>query len=130
MNSRGRRYPVECVTGGYAVGDAPPAGTRITDVADNAGSGELPVRCTTPTRTVAGYPSFDCHGFVGGSSGSPWLARDRVTGRLMVRGVVGGPHQGGCSEATSIGPATRALIRAAAPGYRPTGAPRSGGDSC
>ena len=124
---------VEDVTGGNRLGSAPPAGSTVTDVAYNAGIGDRPVRCTVPVSFTDGFPTLDCHGYVGGSSGSPWLAAD-AAGRTSVEGVIGGPHQGGCHEYTSYSPAftaaVRELLRRATLGLRPDTVPKAGGDGC
>lgn len=86
---------IEDVTGGNILGTAPTGGRPITDVAYNAGRDDRPIRCTVPTYPTEGFPSFDCGGYVGGSSGSPWLDHG------VVRGVIGGLHQGGCVDYTS-----------------------------
>ena len=86
---------IEDVTGGNTLGTAPTGDGTITDVAYNAGRDDRPIRCTVPTYLTAGYPSFDCGGYLGGSSGSPWLDHG------VVRGVIGGLHQGGCVDSTS-----------------------------
>ena len=39
-----------------------------------AGSGGQPVICLNQASARAGYPAFRCGGFVGGTSGGPWLA--------------------------------------------------------
>lgn len=131
---RGVFVSVQQVTGGERLGTAPPSGTHVTDVAYNSGIDDSPVSCTTTTRVQDGFPAFDCAGYVGGSSGSPWLATDPVTGGTEVRGVIGGPHQGGCLDSTSysapFGGAVAELVRAAASGLRPTGAPTPGGSGC
>jgi V8-like Glu-specific endopeptidase len=95
------RRGVQDVTGGALVGLAPRKGQRITDIAYNAGSNDQPIKCTVPTYRTAGYPAFNCHGYVGGSSGSPWLTTLPGTRLSVVHGVIGGLHQGGCFEYTS-----------------------------
>lgn len=91
----GRRRHLEDVTGGNVLGIAPWPGRPITDIAYNAGINDAPIRCAAPTYGTAGYPSINCHGFVGGSSGSPWLVPMPGTARHFVVGVIGGLHQGG-----------------------------------
>ncbi len=125
---------IQDVTGANVLGRAPRSGTRITDVAYNAGILDRPVRCTTSTYWTAGYPTFNCHGFVGGSSGSPWLTTVPGTHMRIVRAVIGGLHQGGCYEYTSYsaaftGDIVRLLVRASL-GIHPDSAPDPGGDGC
>jgi hypothetical protein len=51
---------------------------------------------------TAEFPSIDCAGYAGGTSGSPWLMDyDPRTGVGVVGGVIGGLNQGGCSNDTS-----------------------------
>jgi V8-like Glu-specific endopeptidase len=91
----GRSVGIQDVTGANALQTAPHAGRYITDVAYNAGSNDDPIRCSVRVYYTSGHPSFNCHGYVGGSSGSPWLRQHTVVG------VIGGLHQGGCYEYTS-----------------------------
>jgi V8-like Glu-specific endopeptidase len=85
------------VTGSEALGGAPPVGSSVTVVAYNAGRDDEPVTCVAKVFRIKGFPTFDCHGFVGGSSGSPWLTID-ATGHATIHGVIGGLKQGGCHE--------------------------------
>jgi V8-like Glu-specific endopeptidase len=126
--------PIEDVTGANLLGVAPRSRTTITDVAYNAGIDDQPIRCTTSTYSTDGYPTFNCHGYVGGSSGSPWLSTIPGTHVKLVRGVIGGLHQGGCYEYTSYssaftGDVYRLLARASF-GIHPDSAPEPGGDGC
>ncbi len=122
------------VTGAEVLGRAPAPGSTITDVAYNAGIDDRPIRCTTTIYDTDGYPTFNCHGYVGGSSGSPWLATAPGTHRSVVVGVIGGLHQGGCFEYTSYSPAfgrdVARLVARAAQGDDPDTVPRAGGDGC
>ena len=119
---------IQDVTGANRLGTAPAAGTRITDIAYNAGINDKPITCTVPAYYTRNYPSFDCHGYVGGSSGSPWLQRGAVVG------VIGGLHQGGCTEHTSYSSRFRSdvydLLQRADRGGRGDIAPVPGGDGC
>lgn len=58
---------------------------------------DRPVWCAPSTRRQARYQvAFDCQGFSGGSSGSPWLTGyDNRTQSGRVVGVIGGYQQGG-----------------------------------
>jgi hypothetical protein len=128
------RTGVQEVTGGALLGLAPRKGQRITDIAYNAGRDDQPITCTVPTYRTAGYPAFNCHGYVGGSSGSPWLTMVPGTGVSVVHGVIGGLHQGGCYEYTSYsspfgGTVYRVLARAAL-GAHPDVLPSPGSDGC
>ncbi len=125
---------VQDVTGGNLLGQAPRAGQAVTDVAYNAGLDDQPVHCTVPAYYTDGFPSFNCHGYVGGSSGSPWLATVPGTHLGVVEGVIGGLHQGGCYEYTSyspaFAPAIRRLLLRATLGLHPDTVPQAGGDGC
>jgi V8-like Glu-specific endopeptidase len=124
---------LENVTGGLQLALAPPAGAQVVDVAYNAGRDDRPIACSVPVYYTQEYPTFSCHGYVGGSSGSPWL---RPPGRnpAAVFGVIGGLHQGGCFEYTSYSSpfdrtAVRVLARAAS-GAASDVVPVAGGDGC
>jgi hypothetical protein len=56
--------------------------------------------CTTTVYWTRGYPSFDCDGFAGGTSGGPWITPG-ADGTPTLTAVIGGLHQGGCSPDTS-----------------------------
>ncbi|HTZ45384.1 MAG TPA: trypsin-like peptidase domain-containing protein [Jatrophihabitans sp.] len=101
---------VQSRTGGNELGLAPVAGQRVTAIAYNQGLGDAPVRCETSVYDSDGHPTFDCPGFSDGTSGGPWLAVQPDTGRSVVRGVIGGLHQGGCHDYTSYSPAFSAAI--------------------
>ncbi len=129
--SAGRR--IQDVTGANVLGTAPAAGTAITDVAYNAGRDDDPIRCATTTYRTDGYPAFNCHGYVGGSSGSPWLTRFGSR-TAVVHGVIGGLHQGGCYEYTSYSSpftwAVYVLLARASVHAAPDVVPEPGGDGC
>jgi V8-like Glu-specific endopeptidase len=120
------------VVPGYPLAPAPRPGDRIQVVSYPYGIDDRPISCTVPSYVSAGYPAFDCHGYVGGTSGSGWLARH---GRSqVVVGLIGGLHQGGCVEYTSYSPRfdgdTLALYRRAVDGAAPDILPQPGGDGC
>jgi hypothetical protein len=130
----GRRTTVQDVTGGNVLGRAPRPGQTVTDVAYNAGIDDSPIRCTTTVYYTDGFPGFNCHGYVGGSSGSPWLSTVPGTGLTEVDGLIGGLHQGGCYEYTSYSPALtwqayRLVLRATL-GLEPDVVPVAGSDGC
>jgi V8-like Glu-specific endopeptidase len=63
---------------------------RSHDAADRA------ITCTVPTRQLPGFHQlqFDCHGYWGGTSGSPWLIGfNGKTGKVI--GDIGGWNNGG-----------------------------------
>lgn len=130
----GRTVGIEDVTGANALGQAPSDGRTITDVAYNSGIDDQPITCTTTAYYTDGFPSFNCHGYVGGSSGSPWLATLPGSDRSVVVGVIGGLHQGGCYEYTSyssaFGPDVYALLFRATLGLHPDTVPDAGSDGC
>jgi V8-like Glu-specific endopeptidase len=94
----GREVEIADVTGSEQLGHAPEPGMVITAVAYNHGVKDDPVTCDARVVEHDGFPTFDCHGFRAGSSGSPWLTWDPGAASWIVRGVIGGLHQGGCFE--------------------------------
>jgi hypothetical protein len=130
----GHQVGVQDVTGGNVLGQAPRTGQQITDVAYNAGIDDQPIHCTTSVYYTDGFPGFNCHGYVGGSSGSPWLVTDPATHVTFVDGLIGGLHQGGCYEYTSYSPAFRpdvyALLLRATLHLHPDTVPAAGSDGC
>jgi hypothetical protein len=129
-----RTVGVEDVTGGNLLGVAPRPGQRIEDVAYNSGVNDQPIHCAVSVYYTDGFPGFNCHGYVGGSSGSPWLYRVAGTHLTFVVGVIGGLHQGGCYEYTSyssaFGPDGYRLLLRAVLGLHPDTVPTAGGDGC
>jgi len=129
----GRTVSLQSVTGANVLGQAPAAGTAVTDIAYNAGLDDQAIHCAVRVYWTDGFPSFNCHGYVGGSSGSPWLLKG-PGGITSVVGVIGGLHQGGCYEYTSYSPAFRpdvyTLIARATLGLRPDTVPQAGSDGC
>lgn len=130
----GHRVGVQDVVGANVLGLAPRHGERINDVAYNAGINDQPIECATSVYYTNGFPGFNCHGYVGGSSGSPWLHRVRALHLTVVVGVIGGLHQGGCYEYTSYsaaftGDVYRLALRAAL-GMPGDTVPQPGSDGC
>jgi V8-like Glu-specific endopeptidase len=129
----GRSVGIQDVTGANLLATAPQTGQKITDVAynDNANA---PVTCTVPTYRTDGYPSFNCDDYLGGSSGSPWLAPVPGTHLTAVHGVIGGLHQGGCFSYTSYSsgftPAIYSVYARAVLGFRPDDVTPAGSDGC
>jgi V8-like Glu-specific endopeptidase len=109
----GEKTEIEQVTGGYDLGSAAVRGERVMITGYPAGSTNSPITCASKVYLTEGFPSFDCRGFVGGTSGAPWL---RVTahGQEIV-GVIGGLNQGGCYDYTSY---SSRLARHARAAYR------------
>jgi V8-like Glu-specific endopeptidase len=94
---RGRTVQLADVTGSESLGAAVPPGTTVTVVAYNSGRNDEPISCRATVYVLRRFPTFDCHGFINGSSGSPWLTLDR-SGHATIHGVIGGLDQGGCDE--------------------------------
>jgi hypothetical protein len=95
----GKVMHLQDVTGGNKLGATATAKTLVRIDGYPVGAGGKPITCRAPVYIHRGYPAFDCGGFVGGTSGSPWLV-----GHGKVRTVVGlisGLNQGGCTPATS-----------------------------
>lgn len=124
----GHRQAIQDVTGANRLALAPRIGEQVTGVAYNKGFDDKPIRCTVPAYYTRHYPAFDCHGYVIGSSGSPWLHDGTVVG------VIGGLHQGGCTEHTSYSSHFRAdvydLVQRAEQGGAGDRAPSPGRDGC
>lgn len=95
----GATRQIEQVTGAYALGETAGRGQRVSITGSPAGGANNPIRCAATVYLTAGYPTFDCRGFVNGTSGSPWL---RVTSHgTQVVGVIGGLNEGGEHDYTS-----------------------------
>lgn len=128
----GKARTLQSVTGGHRLDDTAQPGSLVTVIGYALGHDDEALRCRAAVYRHAGYPAFDCGGFVGGTSGSPWLQRTR--GGFVVVGDIGGLHQGGCTPSTSYSPplgapAQRALRRAAR-GQHPDVFPPAGSDGC
>jgi V8-like Glu-specific endopeptidase len=89
---------------------------RVTGYPD---SRDRPITCRNWTsRKSATQLRFDCDGFTGGTSGSPWITGfNRATGTGRIVGVLGGYQQGGDTAGISysayLGPAIKQLYRRA-----------------
>jgi V8-like Glu-specific endopeptidase len=130
----GRVTAVQDVAGANMLGIAPGEGAEVTDVAYNAGIDDSAITCTSQTYRTNHYPSFDCQGYVAGSSGSPWISTIPGTHWRAVTGVIGGLKQGGCYNFTSYSsPFTLEvydLLRRASAGEPPDTAPPAVGNGC
>ncbi|SDP19504.1 V8-like Glu-specific endopeptidase [Nakamurella panacisegetis] len=128
-----RRANVEDLTGGSILGMAPSPGTQITDIAYAYGLDDQPIRCTNTVTLTVGYPTFNCHGYPGGTSGSPFLVTRGDLPSIVV-GVIGGLHQGGCYEWNSFsspfGAETYRTYLRAALGLPGDTVPVAGSDGC
>lgn len=92
--------PVEAVVGANRLAVAPAPSRRVVVTGYGAGTGGRPVSCRTSVSLTGEYPTFDCPGFVAGTSGGPWVSAEDPASREVV-GVIGGLHNGGCYEDTS-----------------------------
>lgn len=123
---------VEDLTGGYALGSAAPIGAQVRVTGYSSGEDDDPITCDARVGRLSGFPSFNCHNFVDGTSGSPWLKRDDNTTQVV--GIIGGWHQGGCTEETStsspFGPAIAALLARAEAAGHGDDLPAPGPDGC
>jgi V8-like Glu-specific endopeptidase len=88
----GRGYTNRVVVAGYPAKENYPA--------------DRPIGCAGRTYRQARFQlRFDCHGFYGGTSGSPWLSDyDNRTQSGHVVGVIGGYQAGGSEEWRSFSP--------------------------
>lgn len=90
-------------TGANLLGSTATPSTTVTVQGFNLGIDDHAISCTTGLGSAQSNPTFRCGGYVGGSSGSPWLVTgaDRIT---RVTGVIGGLNEGGCTDETSFSP--------------------------
>lgn len=95
----GHLEEIEQVTGAYQLGGLPRSGTAITVTGYAAGSDDKPISCRTKVFYTGDYPTFDCRGYVDGTSGSPWLVQ--AANVTSVVGIIGGKNQGGCVDSRS-----------------------------
>lgn len=127
-----RQVRIGDVVAGYRLGPAPDPGDMVQVVAYTFGILDKPITCTAPVYVSGGYPAFDCHGYVLGTSGAGWLRHGH--GRDTVVGLIGGLHQGGCVDYTSYSPRfdadTLALYRRAVRGQAADTLPLPGSDGC
>ncbi|MFC6715509.1 trypsin-like serine peptidase [Branchiibius cervicis] len=99
QNRAGHSVGIQQVTGGIRLATEAAPGTVTTVTAYNAGSRDRPITCTQRQLRQDGYPMFECGGYVGGSSGSAFVAGTGKSARIT--GVIGGLHQGGCVDYVS-----------------------------
>jgi len=128
----GRLREIQQVTGAYRLGAKPHAGEPITVLGYPAGSDNDAITCRTTVYLTGAFPSFNCSGFVNGTSGGPWLAQTTQGTRIV--GVIGGMHQGGCVASTSYSPPLTQDVSTAearaSDHAAPDIAPAPGGDGC
>lgn len=127
----GRSVEIQQVTGAYQLGGRPRAGETVTVLGYPIASDDA-ITCQAPVYFTGAFPSFDCSGYVDGTSGGPWLVRT-ARGESIV-GVIGGLNQGGCVASTSytslLIPAARTVYARAAADAAPDVAPAPRGDGC
>lgn len=109
---------IEDVLGANRLGFGP-SYTSLVRVTGYPTSVDAPVTCKNMTsRQSATQLRFDCGGFSGGTSGSPWVTGfDPVTRTGTIIGVIGGYQEGGDTDAVSyssyFGPGIRQLYQRA-----------------
>jgi V8-like Glu-specific endopeptidase len=128
----GRIREIEQVTGAYALGGKPRSGEAITVLGYPVGTDNDAISCRTTVSFTGAFPSFNCSGYVDGTSGGPWLAHTAQGVRIV--GVIGGMNQGGCVESTSysspLTQAARKVYTRASDHAAPDVAPTPGSDGC
>lgn len=102
----GRSTSLTDLVGGNAIGIATrgiggAAGVEVTVPAYISGIGDAPISCTAALQHDQGFQSFGCAGYLGGTSGAPWIETAGFAEEPAVVGVIGGLHQGGCTDSTS-----------------------------
>jgi hypothetical protein len=128
----GKVVHLQDVVGGNRLGVAAKTKDQVRVPAYPAGGLTEPITCLAPVYLHAGFPAFNCGGYLGGTSGAPWLiGHGRV--RTVV-GVIGGLHQGGCVPATSyaarLGKPALAAFRRAEHHHPADTFPTPPGDAC
>ncbi len=128
----GVRTTIEHVAGAYTLGSTAARDQRVTVTGYPAGGANNPITCTARTYLTREFPSFDCRGYVSGTSGTPWLRVTRQGAQIV--GVIGGLNQGGCHDYTSYSSplaadAEDAYHRASQHAPADLG-PQPGGDGC
>ncbi|WP_243762779.1 serine protease [Allobranchiibius sp. CTAmp26] len=126
----GKTQRLQDVTGANTLGDTPAPSTSVTVEGFNVGRTDHAVSCTVGLDMTVTDPTFRCGGYVSGSSGSPWLVTGS-DGITRVTGVIGGPDEGGCTDATSYSavfaaPTAALLARAERSGNDGDTAPAAG----
>jgi len=124
------------VVTGNSVGLALPFASdeEVTIPAYLTGANDAQITCTAPSQIRQGYPSFDCGGYSGGTSGAPWITVATPDSPATVTGVIGGLNQGGCLDSTSyssdFGTDIYVLILRATLGLPADTVPTAGSDGC
>jgi V8-like Glu-specific endopeptidase len=120
------------VVGGNRLGTSPKSGRMVRVPGYVLGTADKPITCRAPVYRHASFPAFNCGGYAGGVSGSPWLVG---TGKVRtIVGIIGGLHQGGCSPSTSysspLGSGARSLLKRATRHQHGDAFPTAPGDGC
>lgn len=129
-----RRIGIEDVVGAETLGVAPAEGDRVTVDGYAAGIDDQALTCTSTVQLTGQYPTFGCGGFANGTSGGPWLGNGAGTTPTEIVGLIGGLHQGGCTDDVSYSaPFTGATVRLwqrAGAGLDPDTLPAAGSSGC
>ena len=128
----GQRTDIQTVTGVNGLSTGPSRGETVSVPAYPHGTANAPITCTAAVYFDGVFPAFNCNPYVGGTSGSPWLAT--TPHGIMIVGLIAGLHQGGCYSYTSYSPPlgshARAVYRRAVAGAKPEIGPKPGPDGC
>ncbi len=123
---------IQTLTGANVLSTKPSAGETVTVPAYPDGKPKVPITCTAKVFFEGIYPAFNCNPYIGGTSGSPWLAA--TPEGVLVVGLIAGLHQGGCYTYTSYSPPldahARAVYQRAVAGAKPEIGPDPGSDNC
>jgi hypothetical protein len=130
---KGVRTDIQSVTGANVLGTGATKGETVTVPAYPDGKDTAdPITCTSKVHFDGLFPAFNCNPYIGGTSGSPWLAA--TSEGVMVVGLIAGLHQGGCYTYTSYSPPlgghARAVYQRAVAGAKPDIGPEPGSDDC
>ena len=106
---RGRAEQVEDIVGAEVLGATPAPDTVVSVVGYTRGINDRQITCDNVLTRLDEFPAFSCHGYVGGTSGSPFLTGSDPQ---VIVGLIGGHDHGGCTEAVSYSPPFEAGVRA------------------
>lgn len=129
---KGKKENIQDVVGGNRLGLRAHKNQVLRITGYDLGTADKPITCVTRIYIHSGYPATNCSGFGDGTSGGPWLA-----GHGKVRtfvGLIGGLHQGGCTESVTysspLGKPARAAFRRAEHHQHPDTMPQRPSDGC
>lgn len=97
----GQSTSLNDLVGGNGIGIAVEGGGAVTVPAYVDGTNDAPITCTAALDIDQGFPSFGCEGYLSGTSGAPWIENSDGSTAPAVVGVIGGLHEGGCTDSTS-----------------------------